>query len=134
MLVAGDYAPRLWTRRQRRRDLAIAENAIDNPRAAERVLQRIIAVKPDDLAHTLAHALALPLLDLNAVDVQKLPRNLVDAKISSQYQLVVLGKRGNRLFIGAADPTDQEAVERIKDGTITSYVYDPKAARLVKAA
>ena len=27
-----------------------------------------------------------------------------------------------------------EAVERIKDGTITNYVYDPKAARLVKAA
>jgi hypothetical protein len=27
-----------------------------------------------------------------------------------------------------------EAVGRIKDGTITSYVYDPKAARLVKAA
>ncbi|HWO19706.1 MAG TPA: GIY-YIG nuclease family protein [Kofleriaceae bacterium] len=27
-----------------------------------------------------------------------------------------------------------EAVERLKDGTITSYVYDPKAARLVKAA
>ena len=27
-----------------------------------------------------------------------------------------------------------EAVERIKDGTITSYVYDPKAARLVKVA
>lgn len=26
-----------------------------------------------------------------------------------------------------------EAVERIKDGTITSYVYDPKAARLVRA-
>jgi hypothetical protein len=27
-----------------------------------------------------------------------------------------------------------EVVDRIKDGTITSYVYDPKAARLVKAA
>ncbi len=27
-----------------------------------------------------------------------------------------------------------EAVERIKDGTITDYVYDPKAARLVRAA
>jgi hypothetical protein len=26
-----------------------------------------------------------------------------------------------------------EAVERIKDGTITQYVYDPRAARLVKA-
>ncbi len=75
------------------------------------------AVKPDDLAHTLSGALALPVLDLNAVDMQRLPRNLVDAKISSQYQLMVLGKRGNRLFIGAADPTDQEAAERIKFAT-----------------
>ncbi len=72
------------------------------------------AVKADDLAHTLSAALALPLLDLNAVDAQKLPRNLVDQKIASQYQLIVLGKRGNRIFIGAADPTDQEATERIK--------------------
>ena len=75
------------------------------------------AIKPDDLAHTLSTALALPLLDLNGIDPQKLPRNLVDPKIASQYQLMVLGKRGNRLFIGAADPTDQEAVERIKFAT-----------------
>jgi hypothetical protein len=26
-----------------------------------------------------------------------------------------------------------EAVERIKDGSITQYIYDPRAARLVKA-
>jgi type IV pilus assembly protein PilB len=75
------------------------------------------AVKPDDLAHTLSKALALPLLDLAAVDLQRLPRNLVDPKIASQYHLIVLGKRGNRLFIGAADPTNQEAVERIKFAT-----------------
>jgi type IV pilus assembly protein PilB len=75
------------------------------------------AMKSDDLAHTLASALALPLLDLNAVDLQKLPKNLVDAKTALQYQIIVLGKRGNRLFIGAADPTDQEAVERIKFAT-----------------
>ncbi|MBC7939476.1 MAG: type IV-A pilus assembly ATPase PilB [Chitinophagaceae bacterium] len=75
------------------------------------------AVKSDDLAHALSSALALPLIDLNAVDVQKLPRNLVDQKIANQYQVLALGKRGNRLFIGAADPTDQEAVERIKFAT-----------------
>ena len=74
-------------------------------------------IKADELAHTLSTALALPLVDLNAVDLQKLPRNLVDQKIANQYQLMVLGKRGNRLFIGAADPTDQEAVERIKFAT-----------------
>ena len=75
------------------------------------------AVLPVDLAHTLSSVLALPLLDLNAVDMQKLPRNVLDAKIAAQYQLIALGKRGNRLFIGAADPTDQEAAERIKFAT-----------------
>ncbi|HEX6708223.1 MAG TPA: type IV-A pilus assembly ATPase PilB [Albitalea sp.] len=75
------------------------------------------AVTPSDLAHTLSGALALPLLDLNAVDSQKLPRNIIDGKLAAQYQVVVLGKRGNRLFIGGSDPTDQEAVERIKFAT-----------------
>jgi len=74
-------------------------------------------VKPDELAHALAGALALPLLDLNSIDLQKLPRNVLDQKIASQYQLMVLGRRGNRLFIAAADPTDQEAAERIKFST-----------------
>jgi len=75
------------------------------------------AVSPVDLAHTLSAALALPLLDLNAIDPERLPRHVIDSKFSSQFQVVVLGKRGNRLFIGGADPTDQEAVERIKFAT-----------------
>jgi type IV pilus assembly protein PilB len=75
------------------------------------------AVPPAELAHTLSTALALPLLDLNAVDLTRLPRGIVDPKLAMQYQLMVLGKRGSRLFIGAADPTDQEAVERIKFAT-----------------
>lgn len=75
------------------------------------------AITSADLAHTLSTALALPLLDLNAVDPQRLPRNVIDAKLAAQYQVVVLGKRGNRLFIGGADPTDQEAAERIKFAT-----------------
>ncbi len=75
------------------------------------------SVSPADLAHTLAGALALPLLDLSAVDTQKLPKNVIDAKLAAQYQIIVLGKRGNRIFIGGADPTDQEAAERIKFAT-----------------
>ncbi|MEP7283121.1 MAG: type IV-A pilus assembly ATPase PilB [Rubrivivax sp.] len=75
------------------------------------------AVQAADLAHTLSTALALPLLDLNAVDLQRLPTNVVDAKFTAQYQVLVLGKRGSRVFIGGADPTDQEAGERIKFAT-----------------
>ena len=75
------------------------------------------AITSADLAHTLSTALALPVMDINAVDLQRLPRNVIDNKLASQYQVLVLGKRGNRLFIGGADPTDQEAVERIKFAT-----------------
>ena len=75
------------------------------------------SVSSADLAHTLSTALALPLLDLSAIDATKLPKHVIEAKLASQYQVVVLGKRGNRLFIGGADPTDQEAAERIKFAT-----------------
>jgi type IV pilus assembly protein PilB len=75
------------------------------------------SVSAADLAHTLSNALAMPMLDLATVDIERLPRNVIDAKMLNQYQIVVLGKRGNRLFIGGADPTDQEAVERIKFAT-----------------
>ena len=96
------------------------------------------AVTPADLAHTLSNALALPLLDLSSVDPQRLPRNVIDSKMVLQYQVVVLGKRGNRLFIGGADPTDQEAVERIKFATQLSpewvIVEHDKLAKLLEGA
>jgi len=96
------------------------------------------AVSSADLAHTLASALALPLLDLNAVDAQHLPRAVIDSKLAAQYQILVLGRRGNRLFIGGADPTDQEAVERIKFATQLSpewvIVEHDKLSRLLEAA
>jgi type IV pilus assembly protein PilB len=95
------------------------------------------AVSPADLAHTLSSALALPLLDLAAVDAQRLPRNVIDTKLAVQYQVVVLGKRGSRLFIGGADPTDQEAVERIKFATQLSpewvIVEHDKLAKILEA-
>ena len=75
------------------------------------------ALQSADMAHTLSASLALPLLDLAAVDLQKLPANAIDRKIAQQFQVIALGKRGNRLFIGGADPTDQEVVERIKFAT-----------------
>ena len=75
------------------------------------------AVSASDLAHTLSATLAVPLVDLNAVDLEKLPKGIVDAKLTQQYHIIPLARRGSRLFIGGADPTDQEASERIKFAT-----------------
>lgn len=72
------------------------------------------AISPADLAYTLSRSLAVPLIDLSAIDTQRLPRDIIDKKLTTQYQVVVLSKRGNRISVGGADPTDQEAVERIK--------------------
>ena len=96
------------------------------------------SVSSADLAHTLSTALALPLLDLSAIDATKLPRNVIESKLAGQYQVVVLGKRGNRLFIGGADPTDQEAAERIKFATQLSpewvIVEHDKLAKLLETS
>ena len=72
------------------------------------------AVSAFDLAHTMSTAFGAPLIDLNAVDPQRLPKGLLDAKICQDYRVVVLSKRNNRLIVATADPSDQQAAEQIK--------------------
>ena len=96
------------------------------------------AVSPFDLAHIMSSAFAAPLLDLEAIDIHRLPKGLLDAKICQTYRIVVLSKRNNRLIVATADPSDQEAAEKIKfstqmgvDWVIAEY---DKLSRLVEAS
>lgn len=96
------------------------------------------AVSASDLAHTLSSAFGAPLLDLDAIDPQRLPKDLLDSKLCQSYRIVVLGKRNNRLIVATADPSDQQAVEKIKfasqmgvDWVIAEY---DKLSRMVEAA
>jgi type IV pilus assembly protein PilB len=75
------------------------------------------AVSPSDLAHTMSLAFGAPLLDLDAIDITRLPKNLLDTKICQDYRVVVLSKRNNRLTVATADPSDQQAAEKIKFAT-----------------
>jgi type IV pilus assembly protein PilB len=75
------------------------------------------AVSAADLAHTLSVAFAAPLVDMDALDPQRLPKGLLDSKICSDYRIVVLSKRSNRLMVATADPSDQAATEKIKFST-----------------
>jgi type IV pilus assembly protein PilB len=75
------------------------------------------SVSAADLANTLSVAFAAPLLDLDAIDVNRLPKGLLDSKICSDYRVVVLSKRSNRLIVATADPSDQAAAEKIKFST-----------------
>src|SRR3954464_15503537 len=75
------------------------------------------AVSAADLAHTMSSAFGAPLVDLDAIDLQRLPRGLLDTKICSAYRVVVLSKRNNRLIVATADPSDQQCAEKIKFAT-----------------
>ncbi|MDP2257779.1 MAG: type IV-A pilus assembly ATPase PilB [Polaromonas sp.] len=75
------------------------------------------AVSAFDLAHIMSTAFAAPLLDLDAIDFQRLPKGLLDGKICLTYRIVVLSKRNNRLIVATADPSDQDAAEKIKFST-----------------
>ena len=94
-------------------------------------------VSAADLAHTVSAVFGAPLLDLEAIDPLRLPKDLLDAKICQAYKVVVLSKLSNRLIVATADPTDQEAAEKIKfttqmgvDWIIAEY---DKLNRLVEA-
>ncbi len=96
------------------------------------------AVSAADLAHTLSSAFGAPLLDLDAIDPQRLPKDLLDPKLCQAYRIVVLSKRSNRLIVATADPSDQQAAEKIKfasqmgvDWVIAEY---DKLSRMIEAA
>ena len=108
----------------------VAAGKLDQ-RAAEEIYRRSVtrrsnfiaeltgsgAVSASDLAHTVSTSFGTPLIDLDAVDVQRLPKGLIDAKTCQDFRLLVLSKRGNRLLVATADPTDKEAAEKIKFAT-----------------
>ena len=67
-----------------------------------------------DLAHTVSTVFGAPLLDLDAIDPLRIARDLLDIKLCQGYGVVALAKRSNRLIVATADPTHQEAAEKIK--------------------
>ena len=75
------------------------------------------SVSPADLAHTISNAFAAPLVDLDVIDRMRLPQDLLDSKLCQSYRVLPLAKRNNRLIVATADPSDQEAAEKIKFAT-----------------
>ena len=55
-----------------------------------------------------------PLFDLSVMDLESAPVKLVEEKLIRQHQALPLFKRGNRLFVAVADPTNLQALDEIK--------------------
>jgi type IV pilus assembly protein PilB len=89
-----------------------------------------------DVSQFAAHAFGYPLLDLTTVDTDQLPLNLIDAKIVSNHRVIALGKRGNRIFVGMSDPTNEQVMQEVKFATGMTMepvvVEDDKLSIIVK--
>jgi len=75
------------------------------------------------IAVAASHEFGVPLLDLDAVDVDIDVVRAVDQKLINKHRVLPLVKRGQRLFLGIADPTNLAAIDDIKFQT--SLRIDP---------
>jgi len=56
----------------------------------------------------------MPLFDGGALDLNQAATKLVSEELITKHQALPLFKRGNRLFVGIADPTNTRALDEIK--------------------
>jgi type IV pilus assembly protein PilB len=102
-------------------------------------VQRLVESKKlsaKDVSQFAAHMYGYPLVDLNAIDQELLPTNLIDQKIVSTHRVVALGKRGNRVFVAMSDPSDEGVLQQVKFATGMTMepivVEDDKLSALVR--
>ena len=91
-----------------------------------------------EVAEFASQTFGFPLLDLNAIDIDHLPHDLLPGKLMQTRRILGLYKRGTRLFVAMSDPTNAQALDEIKFQT--SMVVDPvvveddKLGKLVEKA
>ncbi|KAF7599342.1 MAG: type IV-A pilus assembly ATPase PilB [Candidatus Dactylopiibacterium carminicum] len=77
------------------------------------VVQRGL-LRPLDIASFCASTFGSPWLDLDAFDDGFFSKDAIDAKLMAKHQVLALGKRGNRLAVALADPTNLRALDEIR--------------------
>ena len=106
----------------------------------ETVLNTMLAegIPPRRIAEVASKRFGLPLVDLNALDTSDLPVKLVPEKLLKTNTALPLFKRGRRLTVALADPSDSRAIDGFRFSTnmaIEAVVGEaPKIASLLDDA
>ena len=75
------------------------------------------------IAVAASHEFGVPLLDLDAVEIDLEVLRSVDQNLIAKHRVLPLMKRGQRVFLGIADPTNLQAIDDIRFAT--SLRVDP---------
>jgi len=99
-------------------DEASARKAMESASAEKLPLAQYIAERrlasPAALAAANSIEFGMPLVDALVIDPSQSAIALVKEDLLRKHQVPPLFKRGNRLFVGTADPTDNRALEELK--------------------
>ena len=99
-------------------DEASARKAMESASAEKLPLAQYIAERrlasPAALAAANSIEFGMPLVDALVIDPSQSAIALVKEDLLRKHQVLPLFKRGNRLFVGTADPTDNRALEELK--------------------
>ena len=105
----------------------VVAGAIDDARAANQSLVAFLVEKSLAEARAVAvaasHEFGVPLLDLDALELDLDVVRAVDQKLLTKHRVLPISLRGKRLFIAVADPTNLAAIDEIKFQT--SLRVDP---------
>ena len=74
-------------------------------------------VKSRTLAVLASEEFGLPLLDLNAFNIEQLPTDIVSTELLEKHHVLPLFLRGKRLYIAQSDPSHITAIDEIKFAT-----------------
>jgi type IV pilus assembly protein PilB len=72
---------------------------------------------PREIAGAACHEFGVPVLDLDALDIDLDTARLIDDKLMHRHRVLPLFRRGRRVFVGVSDPTRLQAIDEIKFAT-----------------
>ncbi|MCW8443596.1 type IV-A pilus assembly ATPase PilB [Fluoribacter gormanii] len=107
--------------------LFVLEKLLDKPQAIEfcknaaaekiSLVQYLVKnniLSATQIALTAAHNFGAPMLDLDCIDIDSIPTNLVNEKLIRRHSMVPLFCRGNNLYLATEDPSKQVSLKEIQ--------------------
>ena len=88
----------------------------------------------DKVAWLVAKEFGDPLFDLDTLNLDVLPKDLVDEKLVRKYNVLPIYKRGGRLFVAMSDPTRLDAIDALQfNSRLTVQTVVVEETKLAKA-
>ncbi|MDI1352038.1 MAG: type IV-A pilus assembly ATPase PilB, partial [bacterium] len=68
----------------------------------------------EQIALTAAQNFGVPMMDINCIEIETIPINLVNEKLIRRHSMIPLYNRGNNLYLATDDPSKHTSLKEIQ--------------------